>query len=66
MMGRRWDRVRQATTFSMRVTTYRNGPSRILLHAIITLLHRVTEVMMACDKILLGPFLFVVTHIRYV
>ena len=42
--------------------TYRNGLSWILSHAIMTLESRVITVIMACDKIKLGPFLYVATH----
>ena len=45
------------------VTTYRNGPSRILSHAIMTSVTLCRRVIMACNKILLGPFLYVVTLI---
>ena len=44
------------------VVTCRNGPSKILLHAIMTLVSRVTKAIMACDKILLGLFLHLATH----
>ena len=45
------------------VTTFANRPSCILSHAIMTLMSLEIRVIMACEKIQLGPFDYVATHI---